>query len=117
MEPAAQSAESAKVFARLPVRVGPQHFSDVVRKVLPYLRPFEIWAVELEFGLDDSSAPHLRDHPVEILALVSACVSDDQAHAVYHLGAMLSQISDSHPDLEQDPRMRRLRRFAANDNR
>ena len=117
MEPAAQSAESAKVFARLPVRVGLQQFSDVVRKVLPYLRPFEIWAVELEFGLDDSSAPLLRDHPVEILALVSACVSDDQAHAVYHLGAMLSQISDSHPDLKQDPRMRRLRRFAANDNR
>jgi hypothetical protein len=117
MEPAAQSAESAKVFARLPVRVGPQHFPDAVRTVLPYLRPFEIWAVELEFGLDEKAMGLVRGHPVETLALVSACVSEDQGHAIYHFGTTLSQISDARPDLEQDPRMRRLRRLVANDNR
>lgn len=116
MEPAAQSGESAKIFARLPIRVAPRHFPEVVGTVLPYLRPFEIWAVELEFGLDDSSVHLVRDHPVETLALISSCVIEDQGHAIYHLGGMLSQISDARPDLEQDPRMRRLQRLVADDN-
>jgi hypothetical protein len=117
IEPAAQSGESAKIFARLPIRVAPQHFPNVVRTVLPYLRPFEIWAVELEFGLDDSSVYLVRNYPVETLALISACLIEDQGHAIYHLGGMLSQISDARPELEQDPRMRRLQRLVADDNR
>ena len=117
MEPAAQSAGSAKIFARLPVRVAPQHFPEVIGMVLPYLRPFEIWAVELEFGLDDSSAHLVRDYPVETLALVSACVRKDQGHAIYHLERTLLLINGARPDLEQDPRMRALRLLVVNDNR
>lgn len=111
MEPAVQSPQSANDFARIPARVGMKHFSSAVKTVLPFLRPFEVWDVDTDFGLTKKTFDIVRAHPTETLALIAASVSGDQKHLIFQLGRVLSLIAAVKPELERDPAFRRLRRF------
>jgi hypothetical protein len=115
MEPALQSAKTAKSFARLPARAGAEFFSQALSTALPYLLPFEVWSVQLEFSLGNN--PYARkmicQHPEELLTLLSTCISDAQTHRVIGLKPTLAQIVDARKALQSDHRVRRLRQLAS----
>ena len=111
IEPALQSGKTADDFARLPVRAGARYFVDAVAVVLPYLRPVELWDVETGLGLNADADPIVQAHPTQTLALINACVGDDWG-PVFRLDRVLRVIREASPELEQDPRMRRLLRHA-----
>lgn len=111
-EPVLQSPNTAKELARIPASVGLEHYPDAVRAVLPYLRPFDLWDVDSWLGLGDQTLPLVSTYPAETLALLAACVSEDQAHLIYRLGPILAQIEAADPKLARDPLMRRLRALA-----
>ena len=115
LEPGLQSAASANDFARIPVGVGQRYFKEAVETVLPYLQPFEVWAVITEFQLDrnkPSAKELVQSFPHEILILLAICISPNQQHGVYDLKPILEWITEARPDLKQDYRMRALRNLA-----
>lgn len=114
LEPALQSAQSSKDFARLPASVGLNHFAEALDVVLPFLQPFEVWDVANAFRLDAKQSTTERivsAYPDEALTLLSACISERQQHFVYDLGTILSAIVAARPQLQRDHRMRFLRKL------
>lgn len=109
IEPMLQSRTTADDFARVPVRVGESVFCDAVRRILPYLRAFDVWDVESDLGLNEAADPIIQAHPTEALALVNACISDEFG-TVHDLGRVLKIIREARPELATDPRMHRLLR-------
>jgi hypothetical protein len=117
LEPTLQSAATANDFARIPAYVGPRYFSDAVRTVLPYLLPFEVWAVLTEFNLDSrthETEEILRKFPEDTLMLLAACIGSRQ-HGVHGLKEILDHIVRFHPELRGDYRVRLLRKVAMSD--
>jgi hypothetical protein len=115
LEPTLQSAATANDFARIPGNVGPRYFADAVRTVLPYLQPFEVWAVLTELQLDPQQPETdeiVRTFPEETLNLLAICISEKQQHGVYGLKKILDRIVAVRPDLQRDHRMRWLRKLA-----
>lgn len=115
LEPTLQSSSSARHFAGVPAATGPRFFAEAVMTILPYLQPFEVWAAHTEFGLsenDPSTKKIVLSSPNETLTLLASCISHDQQHGVFGLKGILDLISQDHPDLQADHRMRRLRRLA-----
>jgi hypothetical protein len=115
LEPAVQSPQSANDFARIPSLAGTEHYSSAVRTVMPFLRPFEIWDIDTTFGLTEETNHLVLAHPTETLALIAACVPDNQKHSIYRLSRVLSLIMEVKGELEGDPEFRRLRKFVTND--
>jgi hypothetical protein len=114
LEPALQSGNSANDFARIPVRTGSEHYPEAIRTVLPYLRPFKVWDVDTDLGLDVEAQYLVKRYPGETLALIDACVGNDWG-IVYRLGPILAVIRQSRSELSRDPRMRRLARHVGRD--
>jgi hypothetical protein len=114
LEPALQSPATANDFARIPAGVGKQYFAEAVSVVLPYLLPFEVWAVMTEFQLDPSK-PATKEiitaFPEDVLVLLAVCISEQQGHGVHDLKTILDLIAEARPTLEHDYRMRLLRRM------
>lgn len=114
IEPGLQSPKTANDFAWIPVGVGQHYIREALEVVLPYLQPFEVWAVLTEFQLDPDK-PWVKklvmSFPEEILILLAVCISDKQQHEVHGIKRILDWISESRPDLEHDYRMRSLRRM------
>jgi hypothetical protein len=94
---------------------GMKHYSNAVRTIIPFLRPFEVWDIDSEFGLSEEMNDIVLTYPTETLALLAACVSKGQNHSIFGLGRVLSSIIGSNPELERGPEFRRLRRFVPND--
>jgi hypothetical protein len=120
LEPALQSAQSANDFARVPSRVGVEHFGEALAVLLPYLLPFEVWSVHSDFGLDPKekiTMEILKRFPAEALTLLSACLSERQQHGVFELEAVLDQITAARPELRKDNRTRALRRLVPDPTR
>jgi hypothetical protein len=111
LEPAVQDPQSANDFARLPGRVGERYYSEAIRTIISFLRPFEVWDVDTAFDLPKEKNDLVIAHPTETLALIAACVPDDQKHSIYGLGRILSLIKEAKPQLHGDPEFRRLQRF------
>jgi hypothetical protein len=115
LEPALQSAATANDFARIPAGVGTQYFAEALSVVLPYLLPFEVWAVVTEFQLDPdkpTSKAIVTAFPEDTLVLLAVCISEKQGHSVYDLKKVLDWIVEARPNLEHGYRMRLLRRMA-----
>jgi hypothetical protein len=115
LEPALQSPATANDFARIPAGVGLKYFSEAVGVVLPYLLAFEVWAVMTEFQLDPSepvTKAIVAAFPEDALVLLAVCINEQQGHGVYDLKVILDWIVEARPGLEQDYRMRLLRRMA-----
>jgi hypothetical protein len=115
IEPALQSARTANDFARIPAGVGEKYFAEALSVVLPYLLPFEVWAVVTEFQLDpeeSASETLVKAYPEDTLVLLAVCISDKQGHGVYDLKKILDWIVEARPNLEHDYRMRLLRRMS-----
>jgi hypothetical protein len=116
LEPSLQSPSTANDFARIPAGVGLKFFSEAVHTILPYLLPFEVWAVVTEFQLDpnkESSKVIVKEAAEDALALLAVCISEQQGHGVHELGPVLDWIVEARPELERDYRMRLLRKLAA----
>jgi hypothetical protein len=114
IEPALQSQKTANDFARIPVGVGRRYLREALTVVLPYLQPFEVWAVMTEFQLDPNKScvkKLIMSFPEEILILLAVCISEKQQHGVYDIKQILDWIAESRPDLQHDYRMRLLRRM------
>ena len=115
LEPALQSPSSGNHFAEVPSRVGVKHFAEAVETVLPFIRPFEIWSVRVELGLDVADAKKaemMKSQPEATLKLLSASIGDTLRHRILELSNILDLIVASEPQLERDPRTRALRRMA-----
>ena len=115
LEPALQSPRSANDFARIPFGVGHKYFEHAVDTILPYLLPFEVWAVITEFQLDpkkESAKEIVSAFPQKTLVLLAVCISENQQHGVYDLKPVLDWIVEARPDLQHDYRMRSLRKLA-----
>jgi hypothetical protein len=115
LEPALQSPATANDFARIPGGVGPKYFAEAVDIVLPYLLPFEVWAVLTDFQLDPSKASTktiVTAAPEDTLVLLAVCISEQQRHGVHELKSILDWIIESRPVLERDYRMRLLRKLS-----
>ena len=116
LESALQSPATANDFARIPVGVGLKYFSEAVGIVLPYLLSFEVWAVMTEFQLDPGkpgTKAIVSAFPDDTLVLLAVCINEQQGHGVYGLKMILDWIVEARPALEQDYRMRLLRRMAS----
>jgi hypothetical protein len=114
LEPTLQIAVTANDFARIPAGVGFKNFADAVATILPYLVPFEVWAVMTEFQLDPKkkgTQDIVRAYPEETLILLAVCIDEQQKHGVYDLGRILDFIVEARPKLQRDPRMRMLRKL------
>lgn len=114
LEPTLQSSKSAKHFASIPGHVGGEYFVEAVDTVLPFLRPFDVWSVSLEFsfGKEESEGSQVvQAHPESALRLLAACISPRQQHRVLDLGMVLDRIVASAPTLQGDVRVRALRRL------
>ena len=86
------------------------HFSDVVRTILPLLVPVE----RLDFLIyrmtkerEEGAHPELK-FPTPMLALLDRLVPDDPRVAPYGLASVVNMIADAAPHLRQDHRWRRL---------
>jgi len=115
LEPSLQSSATANDFARIPAHTGPAHFAGAVSTILPYLQPFEVWAMSTEFELDPkepATRQIVQTCPKETLTLLAACISEHQRHAIFDLKEILDQIVAASPHLQSDHRMRRLRKLA-----
>jgi hypothetical protein len=115
LEPALQSTATANDFASIPAEVGLQHFGTAVDTILPYLRPFKVWAVLTEFALDpndETTAQIVRNFPRETLMLLSACISEQQGNKVFGLREILDWIVAADGNLQHDRRIRLLRKLA-----
>jgi hypothetical protein len=115
LEPALQSAQSSKDFARIPASVGLSHFARALDVILPFLQPFEVWDVHGGFDLDIKQAKTeqiISAYPDETLTLLAASISEHQQHFVFDLGGILSAIVAARPQLQRDHRMRFLRKLA-----
>jgi hypothetical protein len=115
LEPTLQIAVTANDFARIPASVGTKNFADAVATILPYLVPFEVWAVMTEFQLDPKETETqdiVRAYPEETLILLAVCIDEQQKHGVYDLGRILDFIVEARPKLQRDTRMRMLRKLA-----
>jgi hypothetical protein len=115
LEPALQSTATANHFAQIPAGVGLKHFHSAVDTILPYLLPFQVWAVSTEFALDpnDSITSRIvRTFPQQTLMLLSACISGQQGNKVYGLKQILDWITAADETLQHDHRIRLLRRLA-----
>jgi hypothetical protein len=113
IEPTLQSSNTAKQFARIPARSGLRFFGHAVNRTLPYLRPFQVWSLQLEFSLGQNRYARrmIRTYPEELLALLNACISDNQMHGIIGLNDALNQIVGAREQLGRDHRFRRLRRL------
>jgi hypothetical protein len=115
LEPTLQSGGTAHNFARIPAEVGSEEFANAVSTVLPYLMPFEVWAVLTEFGFDPEKSETekiILNHSEQMLTLLAACISEQQRHGVYDLKKILDHIASANPALARDRRMRILQKMA-----
>ena len=74
-----------------------------------------MWDVDTAFGLTEKSDDLVRKYPAETLELMAVSVSDEQKHAIFHLGRILSIISRAKADLIGDVNFRRLTMFVPED--
>ena len=91
-----------------------ENFPEVVRTILPLLRPVEhmdmiVHGLKGKEGGEDSSLAH--NHPASTLALFDRLVPDDRRRLPYDLRSILDAVVKSEPSLRQDPRWRRLNRL------
>lgn len=114
LEPSLQGSGSSNHLAEVPFKVNANDFGAAANEVLPFLRPFEMWNVRSELGLDGEHARHLiATSPRIVVQILSAIIPEAPKHRVYGLNALLDELAQTEPALRRDRRMKALRRTAA----